>query len=66
MQLLLHMRRLETLFEGQRMVDLKRYGIEFCHLLNREDPLVFTAGDPRGAMQLPSDVINAGLPANPR
>ena len=66
LQLLLHMRRLETLFEGQRMVDLKRYGIEFCHLLNREDPLVFTAGDLRGAMQLPSDVINAGLPANPR
>ena len=66
LQLLLHMRRLETLYEGHRIVDLKRYGIEFSHIISREEPVVFTAGDLRGAVQLPNDVINAGLPANPR
>lgn len=64
--LLLHMRRLETIYQGLRFIDLKRYGIEYSHLVNREEPLLFKAGDKRGAVQLPSDVIQAGLPANPR
>ena len=34
--------------------------------LENEDPLTFTAGDLRGAIQLPTDVIAAGLQANPR
>ena len=64
--LILHMRRLETIFQGLRFPDLKRYGIAFSHLVQREDPLVFQTGDLRGAVQLPNDVIKAGLPANPR
>lgn len=65
-QLILHMRRLETWGEGLRFIDVKRYGIEYTHLLDGEDPIVFHAADKRGAIQLPSDAINAGLEANPR
>ncbi len=64
--LILHMRRLDNIFQGLRFIDLKRYGIEYSHLVSREDPISFNAGDLRGAVQLPNDVIKAGLPANPR
>lgn len=63
---LLHMRRLETIFQGLRFMDIKRYGIEHSHLIAGEDAVTFTAGDLRGAVQLPADVITAGLTANPR
>ena len=53
-------------YQGIRFQDLKRYGIEYTHFLDGEDPIVFKAGDLRGAIQLPDDVIKAGLPENPR
>ena len=63
---ILHMRRAETAQEGLRWMDIKRWGIEIAH--NREglaaDRLL--KNDPRRAIQLPQDVIDAGLPANPR
>lgn len=66
-ELILHMRRLETIYQGLRIQDLKRYGIEFSHPVSGEKVVpVFKAGDLRGAIQLPNDVIVAGLPANPR
>jgi len=63
---LLQLRRLETIYQGMRFMDIKRYGIEHSHLLAGEDAITFTAGDLRGAVQLPNDVIIAGLEANPR
>lgn len=63
---LLQLRRLETIYQGMRFMDIKRYGIEHSHLLSGEDAITFTAGDLRGAIQLPNDVITAGLEANPR
>lgn len=66
LQFILQMRRLETLYQGLRFLDIKRYGIEFSHDVDEESPIVFKAGDLRGAIQLPDDVIEAGLPANPR
>lgn len=65
-QLILHMRRLETRQQGYRFYDLKRYGISYTHFVAGEAPIVFNPGDLRGAIQLPSDVINAGLQKNPR
>ena len=65
-QLILYMRRVTNMFQGLRFMDLKRYGIEYEHYLENEDALTFTAGDLRGAIQLPADVIAAGLQANPR
>lgn len=66
LQFILQMRRIETLYQGLRFLDIKRYGIEFSHDVEEESPIVFKAGDLRGAIQLPDDVIEAGLPANPR
>lgn len=66
LQFLLHMKRIETVFHGVRMQDLKRYGIEYTHPVAGEDPLVFIRGDLRGAIQIPNTVIAAGLPGNPR
>lgn len=63
---LLHMRRVTTMNQGLRWLDIKRWGIEFTHHFDNEPDLVFKAGDLRGAVQLPADVIEAGLEANPR
>lgn len=63
---LLHMRRLTTMYQGLRWLDIKRWGIEFTHHLDNEEDITFKAGDLRGAIQLPADVIEAGLEANPR
>ena len=77
LHILLHMRRLESLYQGLRFIDIKRYGIAFSHIVRGEEPLPFNdnndylyngvpGADKRGAIQLPDDVINAGLEANPR
>ena len=66
LQLILHMRRCEFLYEEYRFMDLKRFGIEYSHPIEGEEPVIFKAGDLRGAIQLPSDVTNAGLAENPR
>ena len=66
LQFILHMRRLEVRQQGYRFYDLKRYGISYAHFLSGEDPVVFQPGDLRGAIQIPSDVVNAGLQKNPR
>ena len=66
LQLLLHMKRIENQPHGLRFNDLKRYGIEFTHAVRGEDPVIFIAGDLRGAVQLPNTVITAGLPGNER
>ena len=63
---LLQMRRIETIHDGSRWMDVKRYGIEITHNRGGMDPIVLTKDDPRRAFQLPQDVIEAGLEANPR
>ena len=66
LQFILHMKRLETVFHGLRFMDLKRYGIEYTHPVIGEDPVVFIRGDLRGAIQIPTTVVAAGLQDNPR
>ncbi|MBO7116859.1 MAG: RagB/SusD family nutrient uptake outer membrane protein [Prevotella sp.] len=63
-QMVLHMRRLQTWQRGLRFQDLKRYGIVFSHNIDGSDPIVFQAGDPRGALQIPQDAIKAGVMPN--
>lgn len=65
-QCVLHLRRIQTMHEGLRWNDIKRYGIEVTHNRYGLSPDVLTVNDPRRALQLPSDVIDAGLTANPR
>ena len=62
----LHFRRLETMRGGLRWFDIKRFGIEIAHNKEGEEDHKLLINDPRRAIQLPQDVISAGLPANPR
>ncbi|MFV0365918.1 MAG: RagB/SusD family nutrient uptake outer membrane protein [Mangrovibacterium sp.] len=65
-QCILHLRRIETIHEGLRWEDIKRYGIEFSHNRDGQPNDILRVDDPRRAIQLPYDVIAAGLQANPR
>ena len=65
----LHFRRIETMFEGQRWFDIKRYGITVYHHYRgaQEDEIhtdSLTWDDGRRVLQLPNNVIEAGYPAN--
>ncbi|MCK0204518.1 RagB/SusD family nutrient uptake outer membrane protein [Ornithobacterium rhinotracheale] len=69
----LQCRRVLTLYHGMRWFDIKRYGIEITRrvlgndgtsLVEVKDRLL--KDDPRRAIQLPENVIKAGLEANPR
>ena len=72
LQAILLLRRVLTIGEGLRMQDVKRYGMviyrrtvsESAEVLDVTDSL--TVNDPRRAIQLPQDVITAGLEGNPR
>lgn len=72
LQCILHLDRIMTLHEGSRMQYIKRYGlVSYRRSLNSSQEILsikdtMEAGDPRLAIQLPADVINAGLPANRR
>lgn len=62
----LHARRIETLHEGSRWDDIKRYGIEITHPLEGAEALVLTAHDPRKAIQIPDAITASGVAPNPR
>lgn len=66
----LHARRVTTIHEGQRWQDIKRYGIEIYRRSIKDDNVTvydtMKKDDPRRAIQLPSQVITAGIQPNPR
>ncbi len=63
----LHFRRIETLHDGMRWFDIKRYGIELEHVIGNEQKVVTLLwNDARRAIQLPQEAILAGQTANPR
>ena len=70
--MVLHMRRIETLGQGLRWFDIKRYGIEIWRRsTNAEGKVakqldILPANDLRRAVQIPLKVRDAGLEANPR
>lgn len=63
---LLHFRRIETLHDGLRWQDIKRYGIEIEHVQGKDAPRKLVWNDDRRAIQLPNEVVMAGMTANPR
>ena len=68
---MLHARRIMTLHEGLRWLDIKRFGITVYRRFMRDDGRVevtdqMDASDLRRAIQIPSDVISAGMEPNPR
>lgn len=67
----LHARRVTTLHEGLRWQDIKRYGIVIYRRFIHSDGTititdVLETDDLRRAIQLPCDVIAAGMKPNPR
>ena len=62
----LHFRRIETLHDGLRWQDIKRYGIEIEHVQGKDAARKLVWNDDRRAIQLPQEVIVAGMTANPR
>jgi hypothetical protein len=71
LQFLLYIRRQETLFTGLRWFDTKRYGITVHRRLilsgNIDSVLdSLPKRDPRCAIQIPYDVVAAGITPNPR
>ena len=62
----LHCRRIETLHDGLRWFDIKRYGIEITHQRGTEPLRTLVWNDDRRAIQLPQDVRIAGMTPNPR
>jgi tetratricopeptide (TPR) repeat protein len=71
LQCLVQFRRIETIFEGLRWFDIKRFGIViYRRYLDVNKTVTVTdelkLDDPRRAIQLPAAVIDAGLEPNPR
>lgn len=60
-------RRFETSYEGNRFFDLKRFGIEYSHFVGKEEKEYrLTWNDPRRAVEVPQEVLAAGLePSQP-
>ena len=69
-QFILYARRILSLDEGLRWGDIKRYGIEVQHRIVENNTVevvdVLTKDDLRRAIQIPYNVMTAGLEANPR
>ena len=67
---ILHARRVTTLHEGQRWQDVKRYGIEIYRRASNDGNITvydtMRKDDPRRAIQLPENVVKAGITPNPR
>lgn len=72
LQCLLSFRRVETLHQGLRWFDIKRYNIEIprVEIGKNGKPSKnldwLKQNDPRMAVQIPTSIVAAGLPANPR
>lgn len=61
---ILHFRRIETMFDGYRWLDIKRYGIEIDHVIGKSQVDKLLSNDYRRAIQIPQEVISAGLQPN--
>ena len=66
LQCVLHFRRLETIDDGLRWFDIKRYGIEITHHIGASRVETLTYNDGRRALQIPPEVITAGFAPNVR
>ena len=71
-QLVLACRRYDTLHEGKRWFDIKRWGIEIprrkINSAGNPEEITdwLTVDDPRRAIQIPQEVVSAGYEPNPR
>lgn len=66
LQCIQHFRRIETIHTGMRFFDIKRFGLEFERKIGKDRKEKLTVMDARKAIQIPTEVMAAGLVANPR
>ena len=66
LQCVQHFRRIQTVHMGQRWFDIKRYGFSINHKWGKDEVVVLEPCDKRYAIQIPDEVIGAGLQPNPR
>ena len=66
MQCVQHFRRIQMVHLGNRWFDIKRFGFSIKHKMGIEDVYTLETLDPRYAIQIPNEVIGAGLEPNPR
>lgn len=72
LQCIQHLRRIETIHKGFRFFDIKRFGLEFDRKIgNNIAPAYHTMDhlsveDPRKAVQIPAEVVAAGMQPNYR
>ena len=66
LQCVLHFRRIENIHNGMRWFDIKRYGLEITHVIGTDRVENLTMLDSRKAIQIPAEVIAAGMEPNER
>ena len=66
MQCVQHFRRIQLVHMGNRWFDIKRFGFTIKHKMGISDIYTLEVLDPRYAIQIPNEVIGAGLEPNPR
>jgi hypothetical protein len=66
LQCVQHFRRIQMVHLGNRWFDIKRYGFSIKHKMGMSDIYTLEVLDPRYAIQIPNEVIGAGLEPNPR
>ncbi len=66
LQCIQHFRRIEMLHTGMRWFDIKRLGLEFDRKIGKDGKDHLGIFDERKAIQIPAEIIAAGLQRNPR
>ncbi len=66
LQCIQHFRRIEMIHTGMRWFDIKRLGLEFDRKIGKEEVDHLGIFDERKAVQIPAEIIAAGLQQNPR
>ena len=66
MQCIQHFRRIQLIHMGNRWFDIKRFGFTITHKMGISDVYTLEVLDPRYAIQIPNEVIGAGLEPNTR
>lgn len=62
----LHARRILTIHEGSRLLDIKRFGIPYVHEVINGTNITIEPFDKRLAIQIPEKMVAAGIEPNPR
>ena len=67
LQCVQHFRRIEFIHRGMRWFDIKRFGLSFKHVIGKDARVeTLQVLDPRLALQIPNEIIAAGIDPNNR